>query len=407
VEPALQDAFAYIETRGWPADRALRRAFRAHPGLDNTRRQRIADAVFGVSCHLRRLDHLLAGVDLPTDLPHRWAAYRVDRLGEPSAEVAAELSIEHRRLNGLGGVPLPADPVERLAVERSLPSWIARVWIEERGSAEADALAAALNRPGPVTLRANTLLNDRGELTERLAQEGRAVADAPLCADGLIAATRIDARGSAAWRQGRFELQDQGSQLIAAAVEAGPGQRVLDLCAGAGGKSLALAAAMADRGALFAADVDAAKLADLRARLSRVRAAVVTLVDLAREPAPLECDRVLVDAPCSALGTWRRGPHRRWDPPDPAWPARQLEILRAGARSTVPGGRLVYATCTLLAAENQAVVDRFLAAAPGFEPVPVFTDRPDLPPGAAVELVPHRHDTDGFFIAAFRRGARS
>lgn len=390
-----------------PADRVSKALLRAHPELDGPGRARVSRGLFGVRCHARRLEHQLTQVGLPLTATFAWAAYRVTVLHEPPAEVAADL--EQPGIVGplarLDAAPWPEDPVARLAVQRSLPTWIARRWASRYGLEAADALAVALSEPGPITLRAARRRGGRGALARALAADGVKTRPGRL-AEEALSAERFDIRGHPAFVAGDFEVQDEGSQLVAAAVEARPGERVLDLCAGAGGKTLALADHMDDRGELFAADVDPARLADLKGRIRQRGLRSVEILDARRRPPPKGMDLALVDAPCSALGTWRRGPDRRWhvlEAQIPAFAELQLRLLRDAAACLRPGGRLVYATCTLLEAENEAVARAFGAAEPRFEPAPVL---PATFGGATeIELRPDRHGTDGFFIAAWRARA--
>ncbi|MEQ9499583.1 MAG: RsmB/NOP family class I SAM-dependent RNA methyltransferase [Deltaproteobacteria bacterium] len=278
----------------------------------------------------------------------------------------------------------------------SLPDFVAADWYQQFGDA-AFAVAEVMNTPGPIAIRAR---GDRDTLASRLRAEGMEVAPGRLAPDALRLSGRPDIRGSAAWRDGAFEVQDEASQMVAVAVDARPGEAVIDLCAGAGGKTLALAAAMADSGTLWACDVDGARLRDLEVRLGRVDSPAVRVVDLNVSAPPGGADRVLVDAPCSATGTWRRGPDRKWRVSAvevESLASLQLDLLRRAFSLVRPGGRIVYATCSLLSAENAEVASAFAASA-DVEAVPVW-------PGASPceTLRPDEHDTDGFFVAAFVR----
>jgi 16S rRNA (cytosine967-C5)-methyltransferase len=402
---------------GGSAERALRATLRRSPELDQRGRAELARWVHGVRCFDARLAHRLAEVGLAPTARHRVAAYRVELDGEPPDAVAEALGLTEpvrRRLRRLAVVePVwPRDPVARLATEHSLPDWIAAAWIEAWGLEAATALAAAGNRPGPIVARANRRANGPAELALRLAAEGTASIPGRLAPHALRLLGRPDVRGGAAWREGRYEIQDEGSQLVARAVGAEPGEHVLDLCAGSGGKTLALAADMGDRGALWASEPDPARLGDLRGRVRRLGLESVRIVALPPDGAlgeavPRRLDRVLVDAPCSATGTWRRGPDRRWQitPREvEAFARLQHGLLLRAAERLRTGGRLVYATCSLLPAENEAVAARLdteaaLVPAPlGIAPEPEAT---------RLQLRPDRHDTDGFFVAAWtRRAAR-
>jgi len=249
----------------------------------------------------------------------------------------------------------------------------------------------------------------------------RPAAPTTLAPTGLRVPARAPLGASAAFREGLVEVQDEGSQLVALLVDARAGMRVCDFCAGAGGKTLALAATMANKGKIVACDTIEKRLAASLARLRRAGAFNVETRVLASERDPWVkrhrdgFDRVLVDAPCTGTGTWRRNPDARWTltPTDlDELVAKQARILDSAARLVKPGGRLVYATCSLLPPENEEQVESFAARHEEFAPLPASelwraTIGGEPPPGIAAHalLAPHRHGTDGFFIAAFERRA--
>ncbi|MDX2009137.1 MAG: RsmB/NOP family class I SAM-dependent RNA methyltransferase, partial [Myxococcaceae bacterium] len=266
---------------------------------------------------------------------------------------------------------------------------------------DAPLAAEALCRPGPVTLRANRRFTTRDHLARALADEGRATGPARFAPDALHVATRpANLTATTAWQRGWFEVQDEGSQLLAEAVPARDGDSVLDLCAGAGGKTLALASRL-PAATLHAFDTDRERLARLRTRASRADAHVHLHLEL---PEDLRVHHVLVDAPCSELGALRRGPDLRWRlSPDAVthWAAVQRGLLHTAARLVLPGGSITYATCTLTADENDVVLSRFLAedARLALEPVASPLRGAD----GCLRLAPHLHGTDGFFAAVLRR----
>ena len=312
-----------------------------------------------------------------------------------------------------------ADPLERLSVEASLPRWIVARFVEELGEAEASALARAMNQRAPLTVRANALLGDRGALRAHLAEERAGAEPTRFSPWGLVLDGHQNAFSLEAFQEGWFEIQDEGSQLIALACAARPGQVVVDACAGAGGKSLALAAEMRNKGSLHALDSDADRLEEAKRRARRagvhnLRArAIPAGAEAAAALADLEgkADLVLVDAPCSGLGTLRRKPDARWrlQPGDPArFSALQRELLARFAQLARPGGRVVYATCAMGRTENADVAD-FAERELGLAPAPLAATlgeplaRALGIAGNRAELYPHRHGTDGFFFAAFTR----
>jgi 16S rRNA (cytosine967-C5)-methyltransferase len=275
-----------------------------------------------------------------------------------------------------------------------------------------------MNVRAPMALRVNTTRISREALIARLAEEHVVARPTRLAPAGLVLETRINAFGLSAFQEGLFEVMDEGSQLVAELVAPPPGGRVVDACAGAGGKTLAIGASMDGKGRLLALDTDGKKLEELRRRarragLTNVTARPVTAegTTLPPEARPGGWDRVLVDAPCSGTGTLRRNPEARWRlQPDivRAFPPRQLALLVTYAPLVAVGGRLIYATCSVVEAENEAVVSRFAAERDDFVRVPVKEiwgkeRAATAGDGLTLRLGPHTHDTDGFFAAVLRR----
>jgi 16S rRNA (cytosine967-C5)-methyltransferase len=327
--------------------------------------------------------------------------------------------------------PSPPTEAERAALTvdniASAPAWVrgdypewleasfARAFGEARGEE-----GAALAGPAPLDLRVNTLKATREKLVAALAESPKLSEPpqpTPYAPDGV----RIP------WEQGRtfpwaseqsfvkgwFEIQDEGSQLAALLCGVAPGMQVADVCAGGGGKTLALAALMQNKGQIFAHDVDGRRLAPLKERLDRAGARNVQIRAPARTRDVLDdlrnrMDVVLVDAPCTGSGTWRRSPDSKWRLRPNALAARleeQRQALALAARLVKPGGRLVYVTCSVLPEENEDQIAAFLQAEPAFAPIVL----PDLAPayrrGAGVQMTPHKTGCDGFFVAALERRA--
>ena len=375
--PALAQVLA-----GTAAEHVLDRALRAHRDLTADQRRVTAEALFGVGLWRRRL---AAQCPLTTPGP-------LDLL---------------ETLQALSGHPGPLQPrpaPEDWPTLHSVPDWLAAELTRAVG-AEAPALAAALNVPGPIALRTNLLRTTPTDLAAVLLAEGLPTHPGRWAASCLIAdVPRPNLTGLDARRRALFEVQDEGSQVLGLALGVAPGATVLDLCAGAGGKTLQLASLLGGQGALHAADVDLGRLERLRQRAFRAGATVHVH---GRAPAAtLRVSHVLVDAPCSELGALRRGPDLRWrlDPATfAAWPPLQRELLERGATHLLPGGRLLYATCTLRPEENEAVVDAFLATHPDFTLVPPAVPPALLDARGFLRTFPHRHGTDGFFAALLAR----
>ena len=305
----------------------------------------------------------------------------------------------------------PRDPVDALATRCSFPTWLAARWVARFGREEAEALMRASNERPPLTLRANALRTDRDALAGRLAAEeglvGRPTRHAP---EGLV----VGPGGApASWRafgDGSFAVQDEASMLVARLLAPEPGTTIADVCAAPGTKTTHIAELMADRGRILAFDREPKRLARVREAAARLGITIIDARDGAVDAlAPGfrdACDAVLVDAPCSNLGVLRRNPEVKWrrQPSDLGLASRQQsEILAAAATMVKPGGRLVYATCSLEPEENETVVSAFLQARPEFAiaapdkfPLPLEAD-------GWLRCRPDRHGTDGFAAVRFHR----
>ena len=307
---------------------------------------------------------------------------------------------------------LPEDTPQAAALRHSHPEWIAALWWETLGPADALALMAADNEPAEPALRANTLRTTAAELAARLPVASHG---APGLPEGLVLDAPFDAHGAPEWREGLFMPQSRAAMTVARVLDPRPGERVLDLCAAPGGKTTHLAALMEDRGQIVAVERHRGRAAALVRTAQRMGASCVEVraADAAAEHEPEAYDRVLVDPPCSDLGTLASRPDARWrktaDQPERLARA-QGAILRAGAAAVRPGGTLVYSTCTISPMENEGVVAAFLADHSAFEAddlreaVPVW-QHPGVP--RHLQTLPHRDGTEGFFIARLRRRAGS
>jgi 16S rRNA (cytosine967-C5)-methyltransferase len=263
-------------------------------------------------------------------------------------------------------------------------------------------------------VRVNTLKADAARVEQQFREAGIGVRRAALAPDGLHLDRRVDASSMPAFREGWFEMQDEGSQLLSLLLDPHPGERIIDACAGAGGKSLHLAALMGNRGEIVAADIDRQRVRELDVRMRRAGVTIIsTIVTDGGAPEVDPADAVLIDAPCSGTGTLRRNPGLRLRLQEDR--IRELldtqrSILDRACRLVRPGGRMLYATCSLLRAENETQADGFLARHPGFSPraLPAVPFAGSIAvPGRTGEalLLPHRHSTDGFFAALFERRA--
>ena len=399
-----------------PADAVANDFFRARRFIGSGDRRAVSDRAWRVMRARRRLTWLLdrAGT-APT--PRMLVAASLLTEGWDEAGLtqnysgggygpAPFLQPETAALRQLIGIALN-DPAMPDAVRYELPDWVLPHVQARFGDQLGPEMDAALS-PAPLDLRVNLLRGTRENARIALQAEGLECADTPYSPWGL----RIDGRRAvttgAAFQSGLVEIQDEGSQLVAGLVGVEPGMRVVDWCAGAGGKTLALAMLMQNRGHLVACDVSAPRLEGAVRRLRRagvqnVERHLVAPGDKWAKRRGGTFDRVLVDAPCTGTGTWRRNPDarsrlRELDLAELV--PKQAHILDDAARLVRPGGRLIYATCSIFIEENEAQVDAFLARVPGFTVVPSGLD------GAAyLSLTPLRHGTDGFFGAVLERAA--
>ena len=322
-------------------------------------------------------------------------------------------------------LPLPPRPDENadnesaaayLGITHSHPDWLVRRWVRRYGFHNAERWVRFNNDPAPLTLRANTLRLNRDQLAAALAQEGIETEPTPYAPQGLIVRSgnplRVSSEGPRGHSAGAFVVQDEASQLVPLAVDAQPGMRILDLCAAPGGKTTALAATAGD-GVVVASDVRPRRIRTLVDTIRASEARNVRVVSVpSAGPLPFApvFDRILVDAPCSGLGTIRRDPDIRWRRTEDdliSFSARQLELLRRAAMVLKPGGRLVYATCSSEPDENEAVVERFLADEPGFGLVDLRAASPLLDPfigrTGMLRTLPFAHGLEAFFAAALVR----
>ena len=384
-----------------PADQVLSTYFRAHRGLGQRDRAFIAETAYAVLRRKRSLE-AVSGSGVPRELI---IAALVRVLGLSGR--ALGLDAGRTALLRARDVDLPP------AVQAELPDWLWERLVAQRGADEAMATARGLLNPAPLDLRVNLARLSREEALARLALEASAT---PLSPAGIRLAGKPAIQRHPLFLDGSVEVQDEGSQLLAYLLAPRRGEMVADFCAGAGGKTLALAMLMRGTGRLYAMDTSASRLAALAPRAARAAVSNVhTLVlsdenDVRARRLAGKIDRVLVDAPCSGFGTLRRNPDLKWRygaERVAALAGQQLRILSAASRLVKAGGRLVYATCSILEDENEAVVARFRASAPEFEPLScaelLAQQRIPLDTGRELRLSPHQHATDGFFAAAFVR----
>jgi 16S rRNA (cytosine967-C5)-methyltransferase len=430
VRTTVLEIYEQVRREGARADQALQRVLRREKQLRSVERRAVSDAVYGLLRLQGRVDHLLQRAlatrklsldKLATPTQHllRYAAWLIAGEGQSAQSATGLAGPEVASWNWAlelvadpAQLGVPQDPLDALAAATSLPRWLAKLWNDQLGTEQTRALAQSLNQRAPLTVRANLLKNTRDELLATLRTEGSRVEATKLSPWGVTFTGRTNVFALRAFKAGLLEVQDEGSQLIALACEARPGGVAVDACAGAGGKTLALAAEMHNKGRLIACDRDGRRLDELRPRARRAGVhnwearAVPESSDARIADLRSQADVVLVDAPCSGLGALRRNPDARWrldEAEVDSFPPRQQEILERYAQLVRPSGRLVYATCSINRRENQDVRAAFLAAHPEFEPAPALPASIGLGNEPEIQLLPHLHGTDGFYIAAMRR----
>lgn len=401
-----------------PADAVVSRYFREHRSLGPRERATLSDTVYATLRERLKFEWLAR-----SGSGSKWR--RLAILGFPGQRDFLKSALTEPEKAWLDHCTAVTD-ADLLAPHRhNLPDWLAQALHEQVGP-EFEALAASLNQPAPLDLRVNLLKSKRETVLAELRQAGLAAEPTPYSPWGIRLSGKPALAKLPLFVRGDVEVQDEGSQLLASLLQARRGEMVVDFCAGAGGKTLALGAAMRNSGRLYAFDTSGHRLDALKPRLARSGLSNVHPVAIAHERDERikrlagKIDRVLVDAPCSGLGTLRRNPDLKWRQTPDAVAAQatlQQAILHSAARLLKPGGRLVYATCSLLRTENEQVAQAFAAAHPEFEALPVvevleqnaLTQAASLCTGDAghtgqwLRLWPHRHATDGFFAAVWRK----
>jgi 16S rRNA (cytosine967-C5)-methyltransferase len=398
-----------------PADAVVSRYFREHRSLGPRERATLAETAYAVVRKKLLFEHFAGSGSGPRER-------RLAILGfaGPRDFLKSALNEQEKAWLDACDAVDPATLSERH--RHNMPEWLVEPLKAQLGD-DFWPLVEALQQPAPLDLRVNALSDKREDVRHELKLAGIAAQPTPyspwgLRVDGKPALTRLDA-----FARGAIEVQDEGSQLLALLTDARRGQMVVDFCAGAGGKTLALGAAMRNTGRLYAFDVSAHRLDNLKPRLARSKLSNVHPAAIAHERDERikrlagKIDRVIVDAPCSGLGTLRRNPDLKWrqSPQSVAeLVAKQAAILESAARLLKPGGRIVYATCSLLRAENEEIAAAFSAAHPGFRRLPVreLLEQAKVPDAASIcseggqdlRLWPQRHGSDGFYAAAWEKG---
>jgi 16S rRNA (cytosine967-C5)-methyltransferase len=395
-----------------PADAKLSTYFRENKALGSADRAFIADVTYAVLRRKRYLQLIAGGAD-PFGLLMA-QLLRVQGLG------LRDLSAHLSPVQATRAQQIKAAAIENLtpAIQADLPDWLWEKLLAQYGEEQALTIARSMQQQASLDLRVNRLNGVREEVLALFAKENIPASPTPYSPDGVRLKDKIALNKHVLFSKGVIEVQDEGSQLLALLVAPRRGEMVADFCAGAGGKTLALGAIMHNSGRLYAFDISERRLANLKPRLARSGLSNIHPQLIANESDQKlkrlagKFDRVLVDAPCSGLGTLRRNPDLKWrqTPQDLAeLMVKQANILSAAGKLVRPGGRLVYATCSLLHEENEAIVEAFLAQYPAFKSVDVAgilaQQKIDLnmSTGTYLKMLPHLHGTDGFFAAVMEK----
>lgn len=397
----------------YSADSVVSRYFREHRELGHTDRGFVAETVYAI---LRRKRSLMARCGDNVTSRRLTLAYLACVQGLNNKEL--ETVTSESELKWLGEIKAIKQDSLPPAVKLDFPDWLYEALVAQFGEDNLPALAQSLNKPAPLDLRVNTLKAERDAVLAQFEQAGIAAEACTYSPAGIRLKGKPSLSKNALFLDGSIEVQDEGSQLLGYLLQPKRGEMVADFCAGAGGKTLALGAMMRSQGRLYAFDVSEKRLSKLKPRLARSGLSNVHPVRIETEHDTKvkrlggKIDRVLVDAPCSGLGTLRRNPDLKWKqtPESVAeLTAKQASILSSAAGLVKKGGRLVYATCSLLAAENEEIVNAFLATHPDFQLLSAASvlekQGIHLASGEMLRLSPHEHGTDGFFAAVLERNA--
>ena len=393
-----------------PADVKLGLFFKQHRDLGTKDRAFVAESVYGV---LRRKAFLMY-VSEGNDPRKLLLAYLIRVLGTSTRDLNDVLNAQQMEW----AQAIKAKKTEDMtkAEKADLPEWFWDKLVVQYGEEEALTIARSFHQQASLDLRVNIIKASREDVIAKFESEKTEIKPTPYAPYGLRMPQKMTISKHPFFIDGKIEVQDEGSQLLAQLVAPRRGEMIADFCAGAGGKSLAIGALMRNSGRIYAFDVSEKRLQNLGIRLKRSGLSNLHSQVISSEADPKlkrlfgKFDRVLVDAPCSGLGTLRRNPDLKWrqQPKDvEELTVKQTNILARASKLVKVGGRLIYATCSLLRDENEQIAEAFLQSNPEFRLVPANTilaqQEIDLDTGEYLKLLPHLHQTDGFFAAVFEK----
>jgi 16S rRNA (cytosine967-C5)-methyltransferase len=406
-------ALADVLNNPGPADAKLGAFFRRNRELGSKDRAFVAESVYGVLRRMAFLEHIAGGGRDPRKL---LLAFWLRVQGISLREL--EPGLNRQQQDWAQEIKARSTEGMTPAQQADMPDWLWERLKAQYGDEFALTVARSMHQPASLDLRVNTVKASREEVMARFREESIEVAATPYAPTGLRMAQKLNISRHPLFVDGKIEVQDEGSQLLAMLVAPRRGEMVADFCAGAGGKTLALGALMRNTGRLYAFDVSEKRLSNLSQRLKRSGLSNLHSQLISSEQDPKlkrlhsKFDRVLVDAPCSGLGTLRRNPDLKWRQTEQdilELTAKQTAILERAARLVKAGGRLVYATCSLIEEENERIAAGFLESHPEFVLLParevLAQQQVPLDTGDYLRLFPHLHQTDGFFAAVFEKKA--
>lgn len=406
-------ALADVLNNPGPADAKLGAFFRRNRELGSKDRAFVAESVYGVLRRMAFLEHIAGGGRDPRKL---LLAFWLRVQGISLREL--EPGLNRQQQDWAQEIKARSTEGMTPAQQADMPDWLWERLKAQYGDEFALTVARSMHQPASLDLRVNTVKASREEVMARFREESIEVAATPYAPTGLRMAQKLNISRHPLFVDGKIEVQDEGSQLLAMLVAPRRGEMVADFCAGAGGKTLALGALMRNTGRLYAFDVSEKRLSNLSQRLKRSGLSNLHSQLISSEQDPRlkrlhsKFDRVLVDAPCSGLGTLRRNPDLKWRQTEQdilELTAKQTAILERAARLVKAGGRLVYATCSLIEEENERIAAGFLESHPEFVLLParevLAQQQVPLDTGDYLRLFPHLHQTDGFFAAVFEKKA--
>jgi 16S rRNA (cytosine967-C5)-methyltransferase len=431
-----QELLGIIIKSNRPADSLIDTFFRSHKYLGSHDRQFIAETTYGTLRNLRKCEFILNSVlTEPMD-----ALFDEDRLlltitaylylEGKTKDISSKLISEKLKSNRLKEqlsdivsnllkpIKIPGEPIfERIGIEYSFPNWMVQRFVDQYGERETNKICSSLNEQAPLSLRVNILKTDVESCQKELRTQGIETLRTRFSPFGLTLAKRINVFALKPFRDGWFEVQDEGSQLLPLIIDPKPIIKLLDVCAGAGGKTLEFAALMKNRGEIFATDINGFRLDELRKRAKRagaqnIRVQEIQTIDELSSRFKEFFDIVFIDAPCSGTGTIRRNPGMKWKVTEQTIDEvseKQKSILHSSAPLVKSGGKIVYATCSMLKQENEDVITDFVLQHPEFV-IKKFDPSASIVkiPGAAegnqfFSLFPHIHGTDGFFCGVMEK----